>query len=144
MKRLADKACPTEQDLEDMPTGEWAAYIVESLIDEHHTVRGLKWPNEWEALGFAQTELGEVYELLLAEIPGWTRNHPEDHEGYTAERFAEELGDVMMMVMMAGMAKGVNPLDALAKKLYSKIRRARREGETWTDRRLSKPRRPAT
>ncbi len=127
---------PVERDIEDKPTAEWAAIVVESLIDEHHTRRGLKFPNEWEALAFAQTELGEVYELLLAEIPGWTRNHPERHEGFTGERFAEELGDVIMMVMMAGMARGVNPLDALAKKLYAKIRAARRE-TTWTEQSLA-------
>ncbi len=126
---------PGERDLQDKPTAVWAACVVESLIDEHHTARGLKFPNEWEALAFAQTEMGEVYELLLAEIPGWTRNHPERHEGFTEERFAEELGDVIMMLMMAGMARGVNPLDALAKKLYAKIHAARRES-TWTEQSL--------
>ncbi len=135
------------KELEDTPTGQWAAVVVESLIDEHHSQRGLQYPNEWEALAFANTELGEAYELLLAEAGGWVRNHPEAHEGWNEERFAEELGDVIMMVMMAGMAKGVNPLDALAKKLYRKIRETRREDETWADRRSrpsSRPRRTAT
>ena len=42
-----------------------------SAIEKYYTIRGLKWPTTWEAMGWLTTELGEAYEALLMETVGW-------------------------------------------------------------------------
>ncbi len=49
------------------------------------------------------------------------RNHPEDKPGYSSEKLGEELGDVIMMAMVAGMARGVNPARSLTEKIHRKV-----------------------
>ncbi len=98
-----------------------AARELIEMIDWYYAERGYKFPDAWEALGFLNTELGEVYEVLLAERAGWVRNHPEDKPGYSPERLGEDLGDVVMMAVVAGLARGVNPLECLSAKLHHKV-----------------------
>lgn len=88
-----------------------------SAIEAYFERKGLKWPDSWRALGWANTELAEVYELILAKDGGWVRNNPEDHDGWSPERFAEELGDTIMMLLVAGYAEGVDALLALENKI---------------------------
>lgn len=92
------------------------------LIERYYDARGLKRPSEWEALAWAITELGEAYEHLLAREGGWVRNSPESHpEVWDPSAFAEELGDAIMMLVMAGRVLGVDPLSALRRKLVTRI-----------------------
>ena len=98
------------------------------LIHEYYQVRELKWPESAEeALMWAVTELGEVYELLLARHGGWVRNNPSGHPSFEAQRLAEELGDVIMMMLVAGIVEGVDPLSALWQKLDGKIQEIHNE-----------------
>ena len=85
-------------------------------------LRGYKMPTIEEALMFAHTELGEVYEILLAQEGGWKRNHPEGKPGYSTEALGEELGDAIMMLIVAGKVVGVNPVEALRAKMMRKLR----------------------
>jgi len=89
-------------------------------IDAYYRCRGLKWPTTEQALMFAQTELGEVYELLLARESGWVRNNPDDKPEYSDQALAEELGDTVMMLIVAGLAAGVDPIEALLDKMEEK------------------------
>lgn len=91
------------------------------LIEKYYEVRDLKYPDAWKSLGWAITELGEVFEQLLAREGGWVRNNPEDHEEFTKERFSEELGDVIMMLMVAGYVEDVNPIQSLKDKINRKL-----------------------
>jgi len=92
-----------------------------SVLESYWDKRGLVEPNSWESLAWAATEMGEVYEILLAD-GDWVRNNPERHpETFDSEKFAEELGDVIMMVQKAGMARGVDPLQALYNKIERKL-----------------------
>jgi|WetSurMetagenome_2_1015567.scaffolds.fasta_scaffold21971_7 NTP pyrophosphatase (non-canonical NTP hydrolase) len=93
-------------------------------ILQYYKGRQLKLPDAWESLAFATTELGEVYELLLARKGGWTRNNPENKPTFSREALAEELGDVIMMVMVAGISEGVDPIDALESKIERKLKAA--------------------
>lgn len=90
-------------------------------IKEYSSKRKLKVPDVWEALGWATRELGEVYEVLFSFSGGWVRNNPEKHPQKSKEDLAEELGDVIMMIMMAGIAEGVDPLEALLNKMKRKL-----------------------
>jgi NTP pyrophosphatase (non-canonical NTP hydrolase) len=91
------------------------------LIEAYYNGRDLKYPDAWQSLGWATTELGEVYELLLARDGGWVRNNPQDHDNFSKEKFSEELGDVIMMLMVAGYVEGVNPIQSLKDKINSKL-----------------------
>jgi len=93
-------------------------------------LRGYKMPTIEEALMFAHTELGEVYEILLAQQGGWKRNHPEDKPGYSVEALGEELGDAIMMLIIAGVVVGTNPVEALRAKMMRKLREKKDAAET--------------
>ena len=88
--------------------------LTDAVIN-HFAVSGKTWPDVWRALAFVHTELAEVYELLLARDGGWQRNHA--HEQFSPDRLAEELGDVLMMVLVAGIVAEVDPVVALLQKI---------------------------
>jgi NTP pyrophosphatase (non-canonical NTP hydrolase) len=96
--------------------------LMEEIIN-YAEKREYKMPDVWEAMGWVTTELGEVYEQLLAKKSGWVRNNPDSKAPYSPESLAEELGDVIFMVMMAGYAEGVNPLQAMKNKMTRKLER---------------------
>jgi len=75
------------------------------------------------------TELGEVKELLLDKKGGWIRNNSDDKEHYSDGRFAEELGDVILMLLVTTLVQGVsNPLLSMKYKLRNSIKRAYNKG----------------
>lgn len=96
--------------------------LMEEIIN-YAEKREYKMPDVWEAMGWVTTELGEVYEQLLAKKSGWVRNNPDSKAPYSPESLAEELGDVIFMVMLAGYAEGVNPLQAMKNKMARKLER---------------------
>ena len=96
---------------------------INSLIREHFRVKKAKWPTVEEALMWTQTELAEVYELLLAKEGGWVRNNPDKHPPYSDEALAEELGDAIYMLMVAGMVANVDPLVSMIEKMKAGITR---------------------
>jgi NTP pyrophosphatase (non-canonical NTP hydrolase) len=91
------------------------------LIETYYNCRSLKFPDAWQSLAWANTELAEVYELLLARDGGWVRNNPQDHGDFSKEKFSEELGDTIMMLMVAGYVEGVNPIQSLKDKINRKL-----------------------
>lgn len=90
-------------------------------IIQYYAKRGLKVPDVWHALAFADTEKAEALEVLLAKEGGWIRNNPDSKPGWDKDHFAEELGDVIMMVIVAGLAEGVDPVEALLNKMNRKL-----------------------
>lgn len=90
------------------------------IIKDYFNTRGLVWPNFDNAMKFAQTELAEVYEIDLARET-WVRNNPEDKPKFNKEDLAKELGDAIMMLIVAGIAEGVDPVEALLEKIGSKV-----------------------
>lgn len=91
------------------------------FIRNYYTKRKLAWPNFEDAMKFVATEIGETYEVDLSRNPTWVRNNPQDKPTFSKELLASELGDVIMMVMVAGIVEGVDPLDALVKKINRKL-----------------------
>jgi hypothetical protein len=90
-------------------------------VTEYYELRGLHWPTVEEALQFVHTELGEAYEILLARNPNWVRNNPDGKPGFSSEALGEELGDAVMMLVVAGLAVGVDPVSALLDKIDRKL-----------------------
>lgn len=91
------------------------------LIEEYYSYRGYKFPTFNQAMAFVHTEIGEVYELDLARINGWVRNNPQNKPKFSKEELAKELGDAIMMLIVAGLAEDVNPLEALENKIKEKM-----------------------
>lgn len=91
------------------------------LIIKYYKEKQLKLPDVWEAMAFVNTEIAEVYELLLARNGGWLRNHPENKPEFNIENLGEELGDCIFMLMVAGYVEGINPIESLKNKLNRKL-----------------------
>lgn len=91
-------------------------------IMNYYDKRVLQWPSEWEALAFVNTELAEVYEVLLSRNPRWVRNNPQDKPVYDPEKFAEEAGDAIMMLIVASINIGIDPILSLQRKMERKIK----------------------
>jgi len=87
------------------------------IIKDHYARTGKQWPTPEQALLWVATELGEAADCCLTWTPGWVRNNPDKHPVATEEQFAEELGDIIMMTLVAGIVVGVDPLEALYRKL---------------------------
>lgn len=94
-------------------------------VRDYYDKRSLKWPDVWKALAFSQTEVSEVYELLFSREGGFVRNHPENKPVFTKDRLAEELGDAILMLLVAGYVENVDPLDAMVKKIERKLNETR-------------------
>jgi len=95
---------------------------LEHDVIHYFNARGLVWPEDADtALQFALTEMAEATELLLSRKAGWKRNNQDSKRGFSKERLAEELGDVLMMVLVAGIAEGVSPVQALRDKIQRKL-----------------------
>lgn len=103
-------------------------------VKEYFELRGLKFPDVWRALAFLDTEKAEALELLLAKDGGWTRNNPENKAPWDQNDFADELGDIIMMAIVTGLAEGVDPIEALEKKMDRKLAvsgKFRKRDRTW-------------
>jgi hypothetical protein len=91
------------------------------LILAYYKCRDYSWPDFAEAIVWAVTEMGEAGELHMArELNRWQRNNPDRKEEYDPDRMGEELGDAIMMLMVAGLVSGVDPIACLVKKLEDK------------------------
>ncbi len=89
----------------------------------YYKARGLKWPaNYWEAMGWFDTERGEATELyLVKDEDGWVRNNPSEQPKFSTEKFGEEIGDMIMLAVVAGIVEGVDPISLLRNKMKSKL-----------------------
>lgn len=118
---------PPKLTKEQLAHGDYEVLSLQNVL-AYFYFRELKMPDtEYEALGFLVTELGEVYEQLLAKTEGWVRNNPQNKEEHSTVLFAEELGDVIMMALIAGYVGGADPIAALHLKMARKMKE---QGET--------------
>lgn len=93
--------------------------IILQTIRNYYYKRNLKTPTSQEAILWAITELGEASDLLLMKTTDWVRNN--EHERYSVERFEEELGDAIMMLVVAGWVARGDPIKALVEKIERKL-----------------------
>lgn len=85
-----------------------------------HERKGFVIPDARDAILWSQTEVAEAIELLMARKQ-WLRNHPVDKEQWSPERFAEELGDAILMLIIAGIVEDVDPTWAMMSKIADKL-----------------------
>ena len=89
-------------------------------IREYYILRGLAFPSFDNAMKFAVTEIAEALEVDLARY-SWVRNHPEDKPAFDSSLLSTELGDAIMMLLVAGITEGENPLKSLLRKMNKKV-----------------------
>ena len=94
---------------------------IANRIKRYYKQRGLVWPDTDSAMQWVETELAEVYELILARKGGWKRNNPDDHLDFSDVLFEEELGDAIFMLLIVGIGEGVNPLRGMLNKMERKL-----------------------
>jgi len=95
--------------------------ITESVL-EYYAKRQLVVPNFDEAIHWHTTEVAEALELHLQTVgQDWVRNNPDSKELFSFEKLGEELGDAIMMLIMAGVSYGVCPLESLLQKMERKL-----------------------
>lgn len=122
-KKETRKENPEEREARDAHSVATSAMM---RIREYWLQRKLVYPDVTQAVLWAVTEVGEVAELLLVKDrqesgANWVRNNPDDEPEYSSMQLAYELGDVIMMCLVAGIAAGVNPLTAMFLKMRRKI-----------------------
>ena len=96
------------------------------LILDYFVKRKLKFPNFDDAMKFAITEIAEAYEIDLAQY-GYIRNNPHEKPFFDKQKLEEELGDVLMMIQVAGIVVGVNPMKGLIRKINRKLKEGKNE-----------------
>ena len=87
-------------------------------VVETFNALGRVWPTTPDALLFIHTEVSEAAELDLARRT-YIRNHVK--EPFTKERYAEELGDIIYMAIIAGRAEGVDAVAAMRAKMQKQL-----------------------
>lgn len=88
---------------------------LQSIVEGYYEFRGLKEPDENQALLFLVSEIGELADAIVSQAGGWTRNNP----GREREP-AAEIGDVQMMLTVLSARMGVDPVGAMLDKMRAK------------------------
>ncbi len=92
--------------------------VAYDVLKHFHEMKRVE-PTIEDALLFIGTELAEASELVLARKP-YRRNHAK--EAFSKERFAEELGDIIYMCIIAGYEEAVDPVQAMLDKMAAQLR----------------------
>jgi hypothetical protein len=81
----------------------------------------LVFPSTEDALLFCVTELAEASEVLLAR-KDYVRNNPKDKPSFSQAKFGSELGDVILMCIVAGISAGADPMASMLSKVRKDAR----------------------
>lgn len=87
---------------------------LQELVQGYYEYRGLAWPDATQALMFLVSEVGELADAQVHEVGGWVRNHERERNP------ADEAADVLMMLMVYCINRGIDPLEALKAKMARK------------------------
>lgn len=85
------------------------------VITEYFKFRGLVMPNEAQAFQFLVSEVGELADALVSSDGNWVRNNPDREKSV-----ADEAGDVLMMLYVTLMERGIDPYEAMLAKFKRK------------------------
>jgi NTP pyrophosphatase (non-canonical NTP hydrolase) len=85
------------------------------IVDAYYQYRGMTHPDANQAYLFLVSEIGELADALVANQADWIRNNPDREREIDAE-----IGDVLMMLTVFSMEMGIDPLEAMLKKMERK------------------------
>ena len=87
---------------------------LQELVQGYYEYRGLSWPDANSALLFLVSEVGELADAQVHEVGGWVRNNERERVP------ADEAADVLMMLMVYCINRGIDPVQALKDKMARK------------------------
>lgn len=80
------------------------------------------WPKDvYESMAWMDTEKGEMWEAILSMNKAWVRHNPQDHPEKNLDDVAEEMGDMIIMILCAGRTIGKDPVTIVLDKLLRKL-----------------------
>jgi NTP pyrophosphatase (non-canonical NTP hydrolase) len=85
------------------------------VIKQYYQFRGLEKPDEAQAFQFLVSEVGELADALVSSNGKWVRNNPDRERN-----IADEAGDVLMMLCVTLMDRGIDPFEAMLAKFIRK------------------------
>ena len=88
---------------------------ISEIVKAYYEYRGLTNPDANQAYLFLVSEIGELADALVANQAKWVRNNPERERDIEAE-----IGDVLMMLTVFSMEMGIDPVEAMLKKMERK------------------------
>lgn len=88
--------------------------MLSELVRRYFDSQGKVMPDVQDAAAFLTTEAAEALDESLRLKGGYVRNHDSD------SGLAQELGDVLLMLIVTSHVAGVNPLSELFSKMESK------------------------
>jgi len=85
------------------------------IVQDYYAFRGLTQPDAGQAFLFLTSEVGELADAFVHTQAKWVRNNPD------RERDVEsEVGDILMMLTVFAATQGIDPRDAMLKKMHRK------------------------
>lgn len=88
---------------------------IRDVILRYYEFRGLSMPAEAQAFQFLVSEIGELADALVSSNGNWVRNNPDRERS-----IADEAGDVLMMLYVTLMERGIDPYEAMLEKFKRK------------------------
>lgn len=84
------------------------------LVKGYYEFRGLVWPDANQALLFLVSEMGELADAQVHSEAQWVRNNVREREP------ADEAADILMMLTVYCINRGIDPIQALQAKMKRK------------------------
>ena len=81
------------------------------IITRYYRYRGMAFPNELQSLAFLTSELGELADAIVEGDGERVRSNPDRERDP-----APEAGDVLMMLYVTVMQRGIDPLNEMLAK----------------------------
>lgn len=84
------------------------------IVKQYYEFRGYAMPDAGQALLFLMSEVGELADAHVHSQALWVRNNERERS------VPDEVGDVMMMLVMYCQAIGIDPAGAMLDKMRSR------------------------
>ena len=89
--------------------------VIMGLVIDYYNARDMPFPDATKALLFLTSEVGEVADAHVDKMGDWVRNNERERNE------AKEVGDVLFMLYVYAIAKGISPVHEMMKKMKEKL-----------------------
>jgi len=86
-----------------------------AIVQEYYRFRSLTRPDASQAFLFLVSEIGELSDAFVEGQAEWVRNNPDRHRDVS-----DEIGDILMMLTVFADTQGIDPVEAMLKKMQRK------------------------
>jgi NTP pyrophosphatase (non-canonical NTP hydrolase) len=88
------------------------------IVSSYFKFRGLTEPDTTQSFMFLTSEMGELGDALVHTQTKWVRNNPQNKGKENAVE--DEIGDCLMMLVKLADTLGIDPIEAMMKKMRRK------------------------